>query len=285
VTSISNHIRIDGPIALVFDLVTTTRFWPRWHPATHAVSGVTDRPLQLGDRVTEHATIGGRAHAGTWTVVEHDPPTRLVLQIGEGRIEIAYTFEADADATELTRVLRYRPQDFAGGDTDPAGLEARMDSESTVALERLKRLVEFRLPLERNARAVRDILERAFNQRELTAVDEGFTSDAAIHDPGAEFRGPAQLRGGLQRLLTAFPDFHFTVLDQLVDEDRVVIRYRGQGTHAAEFLGMPATGRSIDYTGLLLARVDSGRIAELWAQPDQLGLLKQLGAAPYNSSQ
>ena len=79
-------------------------------------------------------------------------------------------------------------------------------------------------------------------------------------------------------MLRAFPDFHFTVLDQLAEGDRVVIRYRGQGTQRDEFLGIPATGRRIDYTGLLLVRLDGERIAEFWAQPDQLGILKQLGA-------
>ena len=58
----------------------------------------------------------------------------------------------------------------------------------------------------------------------------------------------------------------------------MVLRYRGQGTHRGAFLGIPATGRLIDYTGMLLVRLDGQRIAEFWAQPDQLGLLTQLGA-------
>jgi predicted ester cyclase len=133
-------------------------------------------------------------------------------------------------------------------------------------------------PLERNKLVVRSILERAFNQGDLAALDEGFTSYAAIHDPGTDFRGPHQLREGLERLLTAFPDFHFTVLDQLAEGDRVAVRYRGEGTHSAEFLGIPATGRRIDYTGMILVRVEGERIDEFWAHPDQLGVLKQLGA-------
>jgi predicted ester cyclase len=132
--------------------------------------------------------------------------------------------------------------------------------------------------LERNKRISRHILEQAFNEANLDAIDAGFTPDAVIHDPGVDFRGPAELREGLSRLLRAFPDFHFTVLDQLAEGDRVVIRYRGQGTQRDEFLGIPATRRRVDYTGLLLVRLDGERITEFWAQPDQLGLLKQLGA-------
>jgi predicted ester cyclase/uncharacterized protein YndB with AHSA1/START domain len=277
-TNIGNEVHIDGPIGPVFDLVTTTRYWPQWHPATEAVSGVTDRPLALGDQVRERASIGGRVHEGTWTVVEHDRPTRLVLQIDQGRIQITYAFTPSGGSTLLRRELQYRPEDFAGGATDPAGLEARMQAQSAEALNSLERLVRQRLPLERNKLAVRTTLERAFNQRDLAALDEGFTADAAIHDPGTDFRGPSELRRGLEKLLTAFPDFQFSVLDELAEDDRVVIRYRGQGTHRAEFLDLPATGRRIDYTGLLLVRLEGQAIAEFWAQPDQLGIFKQLGA-------
>jgi predicted ester cyclase len=42
-------------------------------------------------------------------------------------------------------------------------------------------------------------------------------------------------------------------------------------------LGIAATGRRVEYTGMLV-RLEGKRIAESWAQPDQLGLLKQLGA-------
>jgi predicted ester cyclase len=139
--------------------------------------------------------------------------------------------------------------------------------------------VEQEPPLERNKRLSRRILEQAFNEGNLAAIDTGFTGDAVIHDPGIDYHGPAQLRQGLAGLLTAFPDFHFEVLDQLAEGDRVVIRYRGQGTHrGGEFLGIPASGRRIDYTGLVLVRLAGEQIAEFWAQPDQLGLLKQLGA-------
>ena len=129
-----------------------------------------------------------------------------------------------------------------------------------------------------NKMLVRGILERVFNARDLAALGEGFSPDAAIHDPGTDFHGPTELQHGLEHLFSAFPDFRFSVLDELAEDDRVVLRYRGQGTHRGEFLGIPSTGRRIEYTGLIMVRVQGEQIAEFWAQPDQLGLLKQLGA-------
>jgi hypothetical protein len=237
---VCNEIMLDGDLEPVFDVVTTTRYWPRWHPATQAVSGVTDRPLQLGDQVRERAIIGGRAHEGTWTVSEHVRPTRLVLQIDAGRIEITYRFAAFENRTLLRRELCYRPGDFAGGDVDPAGLEARMHAQSAEALRQLKDLVDRQLPLERNKRIVQRHLERVFNARDVDAVHEVFTADAAIHDPGTDFHGPAELGAALQKPLAAFPDFHFTVEEALAEGER---------------------------------------IASFWAQPDQLSVFRQIGAS------
>ncbi len=41
-TRIGDEIRIEGPVETVFARVTTTRYRPRWHPATEGVSP-TDR--------------------------------------------------------------------------------------------------------------------------------------------------------------------------------------------------------------------------------------------------
>jgi steroid delta-isomerase-like uncharacterized protein len=123
-----------------------------------------------------------------------------------------------------------------------------------------------------------EVLDAAFNRGELDALETQFTYDARIHDPGVEFHGPAELRRALVGLRTTFPDFHVSVEDMFGEGDRVAIRYRGRGTHSAEFLGVPATGRRIDYTGILIVRLFAGKIAEFWAQPDQLGVLTQLGA-------
>jgi steroid delta-isomerase-like uncharacterized protein len=125
---------------------------------------------------------------------------------------------------------------------------------------------------------VQRILEEAFNHGHLDVVDEGFAPDAVIHDPGLEYRGTAELRRGLDRLRTAFPDFHFTVEDLFAGGDKIAVRYRGEGTHRGVFLGIPATGRRISYTGILIVRLQDGLIAEFWAQPDLIGILRQLGA-------
>jgi hypothetical protein len=142
VAQVVNRVRIDGPVEQVFDLVTTTKYWPEWHPATIGVGGVTERPIALGDVVRERAQIGRQIYEGDWTVVEHTRPERVTLQIGSGRIRISYAFRAAGDATEFERTLEYQPEDFAPAGADPAAVEALMFGQSEQGLQKLKRLVE-----------------------------------------------------------------------------------------------------------------------------------------------
>jgi uncharacterized protein YndB with AHSA1/START domain len=79
-TSVITTVKIAGAPEPVFDLVTTARFWPQWHPATMAVGGVTERPYRFGDRIYERGRIGNQDFETSWKVVEYIRPSRVVLQ-------------------------------------------------------------------------------------------------------------------------------------------------------------------------------------------------------------
>jgi len=140
--TITNTVAIQGNATAIFDLVTTTRFWTAWHPATTGVGGVTERPFQLDDKVRERAQIGTRVHEGTWTVVAHERPSRAILRMESGRIQITYAFQQIDDLVNFARTLEYHPEDFATSVPDPAMLEKLMFTQSEQALQKLKRLVE-----------------------------------------------------------------------------------------------------------------------------------------------
>lgn len=141
-TRVVNDVSIEGPIERVFDLVTTTRYWTEWHPATIGVEGVVDRPIALGDTIRERARIGQRVYEGDWHVIEHVRPTRVLLRGETGRIEIGYTFKQDGATTVFRRELAYEPDDFRESIADPVRLEELMHAQSQAALGKLKQLVE-----------------------------------------------------------------------------------------------------------------------------------------------
>jgi steroid delta-isomerase-like uncharacterized protein len=79
----------------------------------------------------------------------------------------------------------------------------------------------------------------------------------------------------------AFPDLRMEAQDILVSGDKVVARVRGTGTHQGEFMGMPATGKSIDVQLIDIIRFgDDGLAHEHWGVFDALGMMQQLGAIP-----
>jgi hypothetical protein len=141
-SQITTQIRIQGQPTAIFDLLTTARLWPHWHPATTGVGGVIERPYQLGDVVRERARIGARTHEGVWTVAEHDRPNHVLLQMQGDRLRIHYALAPDGDGVWLTRQLWFFPEDFAGGLANPAGVEQLMATQSAQALDRLRALIE-----------------------------------------------------------------------------------------------------------------------------------------------
>ena len=81
-------------------------------------------------------------------------------------------------------------------------------------------------------------------------------------------------------LLTASPDLHITVEDQVAEGDKVVTRYTTRGTHQGPFMGIPPTGKHVTVTGIVITRFANCKEVEEWANADWLGLLQQLGVVP-----
>lgn len=52
------------------------------------------------------------------------------------------------------------------------------------------------------------------------------------------------------------------------------------GTHAGEFMGIPATEARVDMALLETFRLVEGRVAEMWLVADQWSLLRRLGVVP-----
>ena len=133
---------------------------------------------------------------------------------------------------------------------------------------------------ERNKLLADRVWEEVWHQGQLSRIDELFSADFVRHDPGRELHGTDQNRQFISSMRAAFPDVHYTVEDQIAEGDKVVVRYRFQGTHLGAFQGMPPTGKQVAYTGILIYRMADGKIAEQWTEFDLPGFLRQLGVLP-----
>ena len=77
-----------------------------------------------------------------------------------------------------------------------------------------------------------------------------------------------------------FPDVISTIEDIVAEGDRVAARWTARATHLGEYVGVPPTGKEVQFTGISMYRIEGGRIAESWTVEDELGLMRQIGAVP-----
>jgi steroid delta-isomerase-like uncharacterized protein len=81
--------------------------------------------------------------------------------------------------------------------------------------------------------------------------------------------------------LAAFPDTRMHLEDIVANGDKVVARVRYTGTNRGEFMGMPATGKSVDVQLFDMFRFgDDGLVREHWGVLDALAMMQQLGVVP-----
>lgn len=118
----------------------------------------------------------------------------------------------------------------------------------------------------------------AVNTGNLTAIDDVFA-------PGYVERNPApgttsDLEGFKQNLTkfrAAFPDFRYSIEDEIVVGDKLVHRLTARGTQKGEYMGVPATGKQASWSEIHIGRIANGKVVEHWGLGDQLGMMQQLG--------
>lgn len=90
-------------------------------------------------------------------------------------------------------------------------------------------------------------------------------------------RGPEGLRSAAAEWRGAFPDFSLTLNELIAEDDKAACRWTFTGTHKGELKGTPATGRTVEVTGLSIVQFADGKIIKETVSTDLLGLMKQLG--------
>lgn len=136
------------------------------------------------------------------------------------------------------------------------------------------------MSIEENKALFRRWFEDVVNDNDYSAIDELLAPDYQSHFPGAPPVDRDGHKGMIELFAGAFPDWKEQIHDVIAEGDKVVIRVTAGGTHEGEFQGIDATGKVVTITGIGIARIENGRIAESWWDFDAIGLMQQLGAIP-----
>jgi steroid delta-isomerase-like uncharacterized protein len=135
---------------------------------------------------------------------------------------------------------------------------------------------------EDTAALMRRWFEEVWNKGRDEAIDELFAEEGVANgladESGEALRGPAGFKPFFRRFREAFPEIEVTVEDTVSEGDKVAARCTVRGAHRGDSLGLAATNRPVEFTGICIVRVADGKIAEAWNNFDFMSMFQQLGA-------
>src|SRR5579862_1575823 len=134
--------------------------------------------------------------------------------------------------------------------------------------------------LDERVEAARDYVRVVFNGHRPDRARDYCTDDVVWHGNSlGEVSGVEDLTALLTAFLGALPDLVAEEQDVIASDDLVVVRLVVSATHKGDLLGIPATGRRVQWNAIDIYRVtDDGKISEEWAADDMAAFASQLGA-------
>ncbi|MBA7672742.1 hypothetical protein ES703_80929 [subsurface metagenome] len=148
------------------------------------------------------------------------------------------------------------------------------DKEAMAELEAMKAQAEVK---EQNKALVNRMYE-AFSTGDFEAYKEVVAPEYAWYFPSRSTK-PVSREETIEfvkMLRNAFPDITYSIEELIAVEDRVISRFIVRGTHEGEYQGIPATGNKIEVSGIVMTRIENGKIVEDKEELDALGLMMQL---------
>ena len=150
----------------------------------------------------------------------------------------------------------------------------------TVSPESSRRLMNTVSVAEVNKEIVRRLNSEIWNGGNLDLVDELYAEDYVRHQVGypEELQGREGLKQFLTLLRQAFPTFECTTANLVATGD-IVVHY-GQvcrGIHQGEWMGMPPSGKELEFSVMDTHRLVDGKVVEDWIEYDSAAFMNVLG--------
>lgn len=128
--------------------------------------------------------------------------------------------------------------------------------------------------------SIRSFIDEAFNKGNFAILEEIIHPEYQYSSPDSKLKGISQLAEFIQAFRNAFPDLRLQIDDLFVSDDRACTSFTLTGTHEKNFMGIPATKKSVDVQGIVMSRFKHGKIIEDYEILDNLTFLQQLGVVP-----
>ena len=127
---------------------------------------------------------------------------------------------------------------------------------------------------------IRTFIDEAFNKGNLSKLEELIHPEYQYWSPDSQLKGIGQLTEFIQAFRNAFPDLNLQIDDFFSSNDRTCTAFTFKGTHEHDFMGIPATKKSVEVQGMVISRIKDNKILEDREIFDNLTLFQQLGVVP-----
>jgi predicted ester cyclase len=133
---------------------------------------------------------------------------------------------------------------------------------------------------EANTKIVRAYLRDVFNKHNPEKIRGYVTPSVKWHGGSlGTVQGVDGLTGLLGGVIGALPDLEAVEQSVTAQGDLVAVRLVVTGTQRGELLGIPATGKTLQWDAVDIYRINQdGKISEEWAADDITAILLQTGA-------
>jgi steroid delta-isomerase-like uncharacterized protein len=129
---------------------------------------------------------------------------------------------------------------------------------------------------EKNKTVARTFFEEVLGRGKLEKYSESHTADFVGHGTERDFTLAEDLAAAREER-KALPDMQIAVKHMVAEGDLVVVHWTAWGTNTQPGMGLPATGKPVNVSGMTLFRFRAGKISEEWGVWSLLSVLKQVG--------
>ncbi|MDC3171526.1 ester cyclase [Pelagibacteraceae bacterium] len=122
-------------------------------------------------------------------------------------------------------------------------------------------------------------LHHIWNTGDINLVSEVYSENIIVNWArgwGLPSKGLKEVEQTILKTRSIFHNWNEEILDLVVDDDKVTSRYISTGVHKEEYLGVPASGKNIEFQEISIYLIRDNKVLEQWCLGDDLYLLSQI---------
>ena len=118
------------------------------------------------------------------------------------------------------------------------------------------------------------------NKKFVQEYWEAISGIAKTPELSKKYVSDPELLGHIAFFEAAFPKYELFADDFICEEDKVVVRARFKGIHKGELMGIPPTGKTIEFPFAIIYQVTEEKISRSWLFVDKTEVLNKLDVKP-----